>query len=97
MSSRRLAEIQARRERLLALSARQREEIGRALHAWSLPTVMMQQGVAGWNYLKAHPELLAIAVGAIVAFRQRRTVKWVSVAFAAWEIYQRFKDHLPRR
>lgn len=97
MSSRRLAEIQARRVQLLALSARQREDIGQALRAWSLPSIVMQRGVAGWKYFKAHPELLAIAVGAIVAFRQRRTVKWVSLAFAAWEIYQRFKGHLPRR
>lgn len=97
MSSRRIAEIQTRRAELLALSARQREEVRRALNAWSLPSAVMQRGAAGWNYIKAHPEMLAIAVGAIVTLRQRRTVKWLSVAFAAWEIYQRVKGHLPRR
>jgi hypothetical protein len=88
--------LQVRRARLVEAAAVQRECIARAGRTWSLPSVLARRAAAVWRYLKANPELLAVAVAVFVALRHRRTVKWASVALSAWEIYRTYRKRFPQ-
>ena len=56
-SKQQLARIAERRAELVARSAAQRADLGELCHAWHRPLAIVDQGVAVWRFLRAHPAL----------------------------------------
>ncbi|HWQ37199.1 MAG TPA: YqjK family protein [Burkholderiales bacterium] len=88
MISARLRHLQARRAQLVALAARQRDDLAAGLRALSGPVRLVDRGIAAWHYLKARPLWLAAGVALIVALQRRRAVAWMSGALALWRLYR---------
>lgn len=88
MNRRRLAEIRARRERLVARSAAQRDEVALLLAPWRGPLHIADRGLAAAEYLRAHPSIVVVAAAALVILAPRRAFRWAKRAFAVWRGYR---------
>jgi small neutral amino acid transporter SnatA (MarC family) len=86
--NRRLAQIQVRRERLLAKAAAQRDEVTLLLSPWATPLAVADRGVAVVTYVRAHPSLALVAVAALVVLSPKRAFRWARTGFAAWRGYR---------
>ena len=88
MNRRRLEQINARRERLLARSAAQRDELALLLAPLKGPLAVADRGVAVAQYARAHPGLVAIAAAIFVVVSPKRAFRWARRAFAVWRGYR---------
>lgn len=82
--NRRLVQIQVRRERLLARSAAQRDELAALLAPLRGPLAIADRGVAATQYVRAHPGIVALAAAVLVVVSPRRTFRWARRAYAVW-------------
>ena len=60
----RYAQIRARRERLIAKADLQRDELSREITVWQPAIGVLDRGLAGYAWIRAHPEIL-VAAGAV--------------------------------
>ncbi len=88
MSERRLTEIRARRERLLARAGAQREELALLLVPWQGPMRIADRGLAAAAHLRAHPELVVAAALVLLVVSPRRALRWGKRAYVAWRGYR---------
>jgi YqjK-like protein len=88
VNRRRLAQIHARRERLLARSAAQREELALLLAPLRSPLAIADRGVAAAQYVRAHPGLVVIAAAVFVLLSPKRAFRWARRAFTVWRSYR---------
>jgi hypothetical protein len=88
VNRRRLAQIHARRERLLARAALQREEVALLLKPWHAPLAVADRGIAVAAYVRAHPSIVIVAVAALVVLSPKRALRWGRRAFAVWRGYR---------
>lgn len=88
MNARRLAQIHARRERLLAKAAAQRDEVALLLTPWHAPLAVADKGLTVATYLRAHPSIVIVAVAALVVLSPKRAFRWARRAFAVWRSYR---------
>jgi hypothetical protein len=84
----RLAEIRARRERLVAKAGAQREEVALLLAPWRGPLHMADRGLAAAEYIRAHPGIVVVAAAALVILSPRRAFRWARRAYAVWRGYR---------
>ncbi|MGH8701764.1 MAG: YqjK family protein [Burkholderiales bacterium] len=84
MNRRRIAQIHARRERLIARSAAQRDELALLLAPLAPPLALADRGIAVAQYVRAHPGAVALVAAVIVALSPRRSLRWARRAFAVW-------------
>jgi hypothetical protein len=88
--SARLDALAQRRERLIRLAATQRATLA-STGAALVPSATIGDGALHvYALAKRHPAVAAIAAaaGAVVLFRQRRTVVWLGRAWTAWQAWQ---------
>jgi hypothetical protein len=85
----RRAEILLRRQSLLVRVAVQRQELTRFTRPWEQPIQMIDTAIAGWQLLRAHPVLLALA-GGVLAVRRRNLKGLMKAAWSMWGIYRLF-------
>jgi hypothetical protein len=90
----RLAQIHARRERLIAKAALQRETFARDAAAWAPALGIVDRGIAGVAWLRSHPEILVVAGGLLVVLRPRKALRWSLRAFSLWQAYRRITARL---
>jgi hypothetical protein len=88
VNRRRIAQIHARRERLVARSAAQRDELALLLAPLKGPLAVADRGIAVVQYARAHPGLMAIAVAIVVVASPKRAFRWARRAFVAWRGYR---------
>lgn len=88
MTRRRLAQVRARRERLVAKAAAQREEMALLLTPWQAPLAVADRGVTVAAYLRAHPAIVIVAVAALVVLAPKRAFRLARRAFAVWRGYR---------
>ena len=92
----RLNELHLRRGRLLERIAIQRGALGHELEPVraTLDTVdrLRARVHAGIDYLKAHPAVVALAFGALLIVKPRRTLRWSRRAYALWQTWQVLRD-----
>jgi NhaP-type Na+/H+ and K+/H+ antiporter len=88
VNGRRLAQIQARRERLLARSAAQRDELALLLAPLQAPLGIADRGIAAARYLRAHPGVVVIAAAVFAILSPKRAFRWSRRAFVAWRGYR---------
>ena len=88
MNRRRLDQIYARRERLLARSAAQRDELALLLAPLNGPLALADRGIAVVQYARAHPGLVAIAAAIFVLLSPKRAFRLARRAFGVWRGYR---------
>jgi hypothetical protein len=88
VNRRRLAQIHARRERLLARSAAQRDELALLLAPLKGPLAVVDRGIAAAQYVRAHPGLVAVAAVIFVVLSPKRAFRWARRAFGVWRGYR---------
>jgi small neutral amino acid transporter SnatA (MarC family) len=86
--NRRLAQIHARRERLVAKAAAQRDEVALLLTPWAVPLALADKGIAAATYVRAHPGLVLVAAAALVVLSPKRALRWTRRGFAVWRGYR---------
>ena len=84
----RLVQVRARRERLIAKSAAQRDELALLIAPLRRPARTIDHAVAGAQYLRAHPGVVVIAVAALVVLSPKRAFRWARRAFGLWRGYR---------
>jgi len=84
----RLAQVRARRERLIARSAAQRDELALLIAPLRRPVLAADRALAGAQYLRAHPGAVLIAVAALVVLSPKRAFRWARRAFGLWRGYR---------
>lgn len=88
MNQRRLAHVHARRERLLARSGAQRDELALLLAPLRGPLAVADRGIAAAQYARAHPSLVVIAAAVFVLLSPKRAFRWARRAFTVWRGYR---------
>jgi YqjK-like protein len=84
----RLAQIHARRERLIARSAAQRDEVALFLAPLRGSLAVADRGIAVAQYVRAHPGLVVIAAAVFVLLSPKRAFRWARRAFTIWRGYR---------
>jgi hypothetical protein len=84
----RLAEISARRERLVARAGAQRDEVALLLAPWRGPLRIADQGLVAADYVRAHPGIVVVAAAAFVILSPKRAFRWARRAYVAWRGYR---------
>jgi len=88
MNGRRIARIHVRRERLLARSAAQRDELALLLVPLNGPLAIADRGIAVAQYVRAHPGLVVTAAAVFVLLSPKRAFRWARRAFTVWRGYR---------
>jgi hypothetical protein len=88
VNRRRLDQIHARRDRLLAKAAAQREEVALLLAPLHAPLAVADKGLTVAAYLREHPSIVVVAVAALIVLSPKRAFRWARRAFAAWRGYR---------
>lgn len=91
----RIAHIRARRERLIAAAAVQRESLARDVAVWAPVGRAADRVWNGVEWVRAHPQVLLVAAGVMLVLRPRRTLRWTLRAFSVWQAYRRLTARLP--
>jgi YqjK-like protein len=90
----RYAQIRARRERLIAKADLQREEFAREVTVWQPAIGVLDRALAGYAWIRAHPEILVAAGAVLLVLRPRRTLRWSLRLYSVWQTYRRFSAKL---
>ncbi len=88
MNRRRIAQIHARRERLLARASAQRDELALLLAPLAGPLGVADRGVAIAQYVRAHPGAVLLAAAVVTALSPKRAFRWARRAFTVWRGYR---------
>jgi hypothetical protein len=86
--NRRLAAIEARRARLLARAAYEREDVAQTLQSWAQPLDFIDRCVEAVRFVISRPPLLAGAALMLALLRPRRAFVWARRAFGLWQGYR---------
>lgn len=83
-----LTEIRARRARLMAQAAVERERISVQLRAWEAPLALLDRGLEAARYVRRHPQWLIAAVAVLAVLRPRRAFGWARNGLIAWKAWR---------
>jgi hypothetical protein len=85
--NRRLAEVRARRELLIARSAVQRDALALQVARWRAPLELADYGLQAGRYVRDHPGAILFAVAAFAALSPKRAFRWARRAVLVWRGY----------
>lgn len=83
-----LERLRAKRERLVARAAVQREEIVLLAKRWEKPLAVADRGLDALEYVRARPGLVIAAVAIVAVLQPRRAIRWARRIWAAWRGYR---------
>jgi hypothetical protein len=86
--NRRIVEIRARRELLLARSAVQRDALALLVQRWRAPLELADQSTRVLRYAREHPGAILLAVAVLVAFAPKGALRWARRAVTFWHGYR---------
>lgn len=90
----RQVQLALKRQRLEFEAAAQRHEFAESLRPF-LPAFSAVDGVnRGIHYLKAHPEIPAVAAVALFILRPRRAFRWARRGVSAWRLWGNLRRKL---
>jgi hypothetical protein len=81
----------ARRDRLLAMIAAQRERIARDAEPLRQPLALVDQGLQVVRYVRRHPLVLAGAGVLLLLTRPRRAATWLRRGWMGWLLLRRVR------
>jgi len=84
----RLSQIRAKRARLLARAAVERERVAVQMRAWEAPLAFADKGLRAVRYVRRHPEWILAAAALLVVLRPRRAIAWARRGIAVWRTWR---------
>lgn len=92
----RLAPLAQRQQALLQRSAALRRQFAQEAQALRAPLGFADRLLAGWRWLRAHPEVPLAAGVVLVVMRPRRAWRLGWRAWSAWRLWQKLQPRLQR-
>jgi YqjK-like protein len=86
--NRRLIAVRARRERLIALSAAQRDDVALLLSSLRRPLQLVEGVVTAARYARSHAGTAAMGAIALALIAPRRALHWLRRGFLLWRGYR---------
>jgi len=90
----RYRELEIERAGLLARSAQLRAELGEQATVMRTPLAVVDQVLAGAQWLRSHPEWPLGALLVLLLLRPRRVVRWSVRLFWGWRMWRRAQPAL---
>lgn len=87
-----LLRIAARRERIVAQAAVQRQTLSRHVEPWRMPLAVADKAITAVQYLKRHPGGIVGITVLLVALRPRRIVTWLERGWISWQLLQSLRS-----
>lgn len=91
----RLLELAVRRGQLSVHIDLQRQTLAQQLAPVATAAAVADQAVAGVDWLKRNPKVVAVAVAVLVALKPKRLWSWSRKAFMLWRGWSALKSRLP--
>jgi len=89
-----IAEIRARRERLIAEAARQRRNVAARYVSLRGPASVVASGLNVIDWLRQHPLVIGAAVAAVVVVRPRRALSLAARGVFLWRALRTIRGFL---
>lgn len=89
--SKKLAELAARRQQLVAQAEDQRTALAHNMRPWRARLALADRGVAALRYIGRSPALMVGATLLLAMLRPRRLGKWLQRGLVVWQIGRRFR------
>lgn len=89
--NRKLAQLAARRQHLVALVAAQRTVLVQDIEPWRARLALADRGVALFQYVRSHPVLLAGPALLLAVLRPRRVGNWLQRGWIMWQLGRRLR------
>lgn len=86
---RQLVEARQRQQQLLVRSDQLRRRLTDDMQVLQRPLALVDQVRQGWQWLRAHPEVLAGGALLLALLRPRRAWRLASRAWAGWQLWRR--------
>ena len=83
--------LEALAHRKAALSeriARERDGLAVQIIAWQRPIDIVNRGIGAARFLKAHPALVAAAIGAAAVLGRRSLLRWAGRGLLVWRTWR---------
>jgi hypothetical protein len=87
-----LAQLAARRKRLIAQAAAQRTALAQGIEPWRMPLAMADQGLAALRYIKSHPAVLIGGVALFAVVRPGGIWKWLRRGWGTWQFLRKLRS-----
>lgn len=95
--SKRLEDIQRRRQYLVARAEAQRSELAYLSQTVRKPLRFFDQAIAVVNIFRDHPVLIAIATSLFLVTPRHRLLLWLGRILTGWELYQVVREQQSKR
>lgn len=89
--SKKLAQLAARRESLVARVEEQRNILGENIEPWRIPLSRVDQGLEVVRYIRRHPVLLVGGGLLVAALPLGRAGKWASRGWMVWQMINKLR------
>ena len=89
--NRKLAQLAARRQRLVALVAAQRSGLVHDIEPWRARLALADRGVAIFQTVRRHPAWLVGAALLLAVLRPRRASNWLQRGWIVWQLGRRLR------
>ena len=90
--SKKLRNLAARREHLVAQAAEQRILLAQNIETWRAPFALADRGLEAVRYIKRHPICAAGAsLGLLTAMRSSRASKWLQRGWLVWQVVRKLR------
>jgi hypothetical protein len=90
--NRQLDATRQRQQQLMARSGRLRQRLADDVQVLRRPLALADQVRHGWQWLRAHPEVLAGSALLLALVQPRRAWRLASRAWAGWQLWQRLQQ-----
>ncbi|ARU31278.1 hypothetical protein CAP31_06005 [Sulfuriferula sp. AH1] len=84
--SKKLTQLVARRQYLVAATANQRARFAQNAQSWRAPLARMDRGIAAFHYIRRHPALLGGISLIIAVLRPQHRGKWLKIGLLGWQL-----------
>lgn len=81
-----------RREELIFRIERQRSQLAGYVEPWREPIRVADKAMAGLQFLRAHPAILAAAAVAALLLGRGSAWRWARRSFVVWRVYRSFRN-----
>ncbi|MEQ1592550.1 MAG: YqjK-like family protein [Thiobacillaceae bacterium] len=89
--NRKLTQLAAHRQQLIAKAAAQRTALRQDLVPWHARLALVDRGVAILQYVGRHPIMMLGAAILLAALRPQRSGKWLQRGWLAWQVGRRLR------
>lgn len=87
-----MALLQERRERLVALAAQQRSALAQDIAPWRTPLALADQGLEALRYVRRHPAWIFGGIALLAMVQPRHAGKWLGRGWVTWQLLHKSRS-----